>query len=304
MSRNNVLKSLFVLAVFVLASCRGLQDKQVADMPNPASVFCEENGGKLEIRTDESGAQSGICVFDDGSECDEWAFYRGECKPGDSLQPGAPLANLPNPASVFCEQNQGKVEIITAPDGSQFGRCVFQDGSSCEEWAFSQGNCRMGEDFGGIVMAEDGCRLYQNVQFGYSVHFPADAIVTFADDPQSTLTIRGPLLNNEYWPMIFINHPLDRVDFRPSLDMDLEDWLKENNLLVDERLDEGEIAGESSIHTRHARGAQSYAADSFWFAHNGQLYNIMILHAVDKEDWKLYNHILQSFSFDQVLLYP
>jgi hypothetical protein len=26
-----------------------------------------------------------MCVFPDGSECDEWAYFRGECKPGDSL---------------------------------------------------------------------------------------------------------------------------------------------------------------------------------------------------------------------------
>ena len=78
MSHNNVLKSYFVLAVFILASCSGLQDKQIANLPNPASVFCEENGGKLEIRSDETGAQAGVCVFEDGSECDEWAFYRGE----------------------------------------------------------------------------------------------------------------------------------------------------------------------------------------------------------------------------------
>ncbi len=49
------------------------------NMPNPASVFCEQNGGKVEIRTAADGSQSGACVFSDGSECDEWAFYRGEC---------------------------------------------------------------------------------------------------------------------------------------------------------------------------------------------------------------------------------
>lgn len=51
-------------------------------MPNPASVFCVEQGGKLEIRTDSEGGQYGVCLFPDGSECDEWAFFRGECAPG------------------------------------------------------------------------------------------------------------------------------------------------------------------------------------------------------------------------------
>jgi putative hemolysin len=50
-------------------------------VPNPASQFCEEQGFKLELRTSEAGT-TGYCIFPDGTECEEWAFYRGECKPG------------------------------------------------------------------------------------------------------------------------------------------------------------------------------------------------------------------------------
>ena len=53
-----------------------------AGLPNPASVYCEEQGGKVDIRTATDGSQSGFCIFPDGSECDEWAFFRGQCKPG------------------------------------------------------------------------------------------------------------------------------------------------------------------------------------------------------------------------------
>jgi putative hemolysin len=48
-------------------------------LPNPASVYCQEQGGRLEIRTAADGGQVGYCVFTDGSECEEWAFFRGEC---------------------------------------------------------------------------------------------------------------------------------------------------------------------------------------------------------------------------------
>ena len=51
------------------------------DMPNPASAFCEEQGYRLEIRTAADGSQAGYCIFPDGSECDEWAYFRGECGP-------------------------------------------------------------------------------------------------------------------------------------------------------------------------------------------------------------------------------
>jgi inhibitor of cysteine peptidase len=60
------------------------------NMANPASVFCGENGGTVELRTDAAGGVAGFCVFPDGSECDEWAYFRGECAPGDSLVTPAP----------------------------------------------------------------------------------------------------------------------------------------------------------------------------------------------------------------------
>jgi putative hemolysin len=52
---------------------------------NPASVYCINQSGKLEIRSDEQGNQYGVCIFNDGSECEEWKYFRGDCKLGDSL---------------------------------------------------------------------------------------------------------------------------------------------------------------------------------------------------------------------------
>jgi len=57
------------------------------NMPNTASVYCEQNGNKLEIQTAADGSQSGICVFPDGSTCDEWAYFRGECGPAIQTSP-------------------------------------------------------------------------------------------------------------------------------------------------------------------------------------------------------------------------
>ena len=53
------------------------------NMANPASVFCEEQGFQLEMREDANGTY-GVCIFPDGSECEEWAYFRGECQPGNS----------------------------------------------------------------------------------------------------------------------------------------------------------------------------------------------------------------------------
>jgi putative hemolysin len=78
----------FTIILMALTACSALQPQvptltatgtPPANMPNPASVYCKQNGNKLEIRTASDGSQSGECVFPDGSTCDEWAYYRGEC---------------------------------------------------------------------------------------------------------------------------------------------------------------------------------------------------------------------------------
>jgi len=51
---------------------------------NPATEYCIEQGYEPEIRTNPDGSQTGYCVFPDGSECEEWAFYRGECQPPET----------------------------------------------------------------------------------------------------------------------------------------------------------------------------------------------------------------------------
>ena len=42
---------------------------------NPASVFCEEQGGTVEI-VDETGGQVGYCNLPDGRRIEEWEFFR------------------------------------------------------------------------------------------------------------------------------------------------------------------------------------------------------------------------------------
>lgn len=42
---------------------------------NPASVYCVQQGGKVEIvRTDKGDV--GWCVLPDGRRIEEWAFFR------------------------------------------------------------------------------------------------------------------------------------------------------------------------------------------------------------------------------------
>ena len=53
-----------------------------AAIANPASEKCVKLGGQVEIQKNQAG-EFGVCVFDDGSRCEEWALFRGKCKPGE-----------------------------------------------------------------------------------------------------------------------------------------------------------------------------------------------------------------------------
>jgi len=82
-----------ILAATWLSACGGPAASNATAVPaspkaglaNPASVFCAEKGGRVNITTDATGGQVGLCVFPDGSQCEEWAFYQGKCTPGSSL---------------------------------------------------------------------------------------------------------------------------------------------------------------------------------------------------------------------------
>ena len=44
-------------------------------LPNPASVYCIERGGTIDIKETPQGDVS-TCVLSDGRRVDEWEFYR------------------------------------------------------------------------------------------------------------------------------------------------------------------------------------------------------------------------------------
>jgi putative hemolysin len=245
MSRSVWFSFWVLLGIVVSAACSPDLSTPTsgASLPNPASVFCEQNNGIVEFRQDASGGTAGVCVFADGSECDEWAYYRGECHPGDSL---------PTPEPTETQEP-----------------------------------------------ASDGWQTYQDVDLGYSFQYPPDTEIVFDDNPLNSLSIIGTSTENENWPQITISHPSDREEFRPPEDVNLEQWLADHMLLGDERVQDVQIAGVTAIHLRHDRSPQSYAYDRYYFAKAGQLYMLVIGHVADLEDWVLYEHFLNSIQFDE-----
>lgn len=109
----------FTIIMMALTACTSFQvqtlegastDMPQVGMPNPASVYCTQNGNTLEIRTAADGSQSGICVFPDGSVCDEWAYFRGEC--------GLAAQKSPTPAMTVEATTEGNPSGGFMPPGT------------------------------------------------------------------------------------------------------------------------------------------------------------------------------------------
>jgi len=52
--------------------------KMEIGLANPAAVYCKEMGYEYRIVKTGDG-ERGVVVLPNGKQCDEWAFYRGEC---------------------------------------------------------------------------------------------------------------------------------------------------------------------------------------------------------------------------------
>jgi putative hemolysin len=96
---------------------------------NPATAYCVSLGYE---------AQGDRCVFTDGTECEQWAFYRGQC----------------GEAHSFCGQQGGTVSSVTKDMGTwtaEYAVCTLPDGTQCMEEAFAlTGKC--------VDAAEDACK--------------------------------------------------------------------------------------------------------------------------------------------------
>ncbi|MFN2120940.1 MAG: DUF333 domain-containing protein [Anaerolineales bacterium] len=246
--RRNVFAGAVASALMLLAACSPNEaaTPEKIGLPNPASGFCVDHGGRLDLRTGPGGGVLGVCVFPDGSECEEWAYFRAECRPGEG--------------------------VVTLPEDTT---SAPTPGAPSNDW-----------------------QLYHDPSTGYSFSYPPNATIEIDDDPAHSITIVGPQENGERWPQITISHPGDLPEFLPPEGVDLEQWLTDHSMMGDTRMRDVQIGGKAAVHLRHERSPQSYAYDRYYFACRGQLYMIVIGHAGDREDWNLYGRFLESFQFD------
>lgn len=106
-----------------------------ADEPstaNPASKNCLDKGGKISF-VEESEGTLGICKFSDGSECEEWKFFRGECQPGqqtaaDTTHPYTGVISKKGESFVFTSES-GVEYTLQAPENRDLKERLLTEAS-------------------------------------------------------------------------------------------------------------------------------------------------------------------------------
>ena len=80
MKKSVICILIIAFAILLLNSCakKEVKPAEKAQIANPASVNCVNNGGKLKIMENSAG-QYGVCILPDGTECEEWKYFRKEC---------------------------------------------------------------------------------------------------------------------------------------------------------------------------------------------------------------------------------
>lgn len=60
----------------LFAACANQSPSPGLQIANPASVYCVQQGGQVQIMRDANGAERGFCRLEDGKRIDEWEYFR------------------------------------------------------------------------------------------------------------------------------------------------------------------------------------------------------------------------------------
>jgi len=126
MKKTLGLVALLAIGALTLAGCNknapveNLDEN--AEIANPASVYCEENGGTLNL-------EEGLCMFEDGSYCEEWSYYRGECQPGEIIYNTVEEETIEMPVANY-DVDYGTSDVYTAEDLEAAVDAIMEDFSS------------------------------------------------------------------------------------------------------------------------------------------------------------------------------
>lgn len=150
--------ALVVTLAIMVATLAACQQPGPPGMQDPSLVYCEEQGYRYEIRTLrepavevvtpapsteaadgtevapppphelDSGISYSLCIFPDGTECEAWSFFRGECLPGqlEHAEDDLPVVNVVQEAGLAQTVALDILKLNTPPSDEPFPSDDYQ----------------------------------------------------------------------------------------------------------------------------------------------------------------------------------
>ena len=141
-------------------------------MPNPASVYCEAQWGTINIVKDEEGNEKGMCKLADGTEVEEWEYYRANNT--GAVEPLYTEEDLKAAENVINEEWFGKMTIKV----ENIKLIYMWDEKSTSELEY----CKTFEE--SKLLTVDECAVFESEFF-----IPEqEAQMAWAFEPNTTLT--------------------------------------------------------------------------------------------------------------------
>ncbi len=114
------------------------KSKKKTEMANPAAINCFKKGGQIKIEKDGTGAEYGVCLFEDNRQCEEWALYRGRCRVG-----GIKVTGYITDAARYCAIRGGEYSVVTRQTlvKPEQGTCTLRGGRVCDAQKWFSGDC-------------------------------------------------------------------------------------------------------------------------------------------------------------------
>jgi len=179
-------------------------------MGNPAAVYCNEMGYEYKVVKTEDG-EKGIVTLPDGSECDAWAFYGGECGTEFSY-----CAKMGWPVAA-----EGKSD----PIATKCTTCVLPDGShqTVRELLNLSEKCRPGVESLSDAVPDEGY-ISDTSESG---SIPPDHFDWRDEDGENWMTpVRDQAGCSSCWAFsaVGVVEPLYNIFYdEPNLDLDLSE---------------------------------------------------------------------------------
>ena len=124
------------LATLAIALTACAPQPEPAQLGNPASAHCAEQGGRHVVERGPGG-EFGVCLFEDNRQCEEWALLRGHCPVG-----GRRVTGFATAAARYCAITGGSYAITDRSGAAdEQGTCALPDGKSCDADAYYRGSC-------------------------------------------------------------------------------------------------------------------------------------------------------------------